>query len=98
MEHLPGDYVDITESDWRKFKVWPNKDFDQMTDLLVAAEAHHLAGGMPQVRLEEMRQSLGFKPGRESLLACPQFWDGVALCSAMRPATDRVMQLDSTEG
>ena len=52
--------------------MWPKRDFDQMADLLVEAEAHQLAGGMPKVRLKEMRQSLGFKPGRESLLACPQ--------------------------
>ena len=51
--------------------MWPKRDFDQMADLQVAAEARHLAGGMPQVRLKEMRQPLGFRPGRESLLACP---------------------------
>ena len=52
--------------------MWPKTDFDQMADLLVEAEAHQLAGGMPKVRLKEMRQSLGFKPSRESLLVCPQ--------------------------
>ena len=52
--------------------MWPKTDFDQMADLLVEAEAQQLAGGMPKVRLKEMRQSLGFKPSRESLLVCPQ--------------------------
>ena len=38
LQHAPDEYVDITEHDSSKFKLWPRVDFEQMADLLVVAE------------------------------------------------------------
>ena len=72
LRHATCDYVDITEHDPSKFKVWPKADFEEMADLLAEASSQWLAGAIPKARLKEMRQSLGFKPSRHSLLVCPQ--------------------------
>ena len=72
LRHASCDYVDIAEHDPSKFKVWSKADFEEMADLLVEAESQQLAGAIPKVRLKEMRKALGFKPGRHSLLVCPQ--------------------------
>ena len=85
LEHAPcGKYVDITEDDCSRFKLWPTADFLQMADLLAEAADTHLAGGMSTRKLLQMRKSLGFRTTRESLLVCPRLRPHIDWLSVIR--------------
>ena len=84
LQHAPDEYVDITEHDSSKFKLWPRAEFEQAADLLVVAEDNWRLGGMPAARLVEMRKALGFQPSRDSLLVCPQLRPHIDLLAVFR--------------
>ena len=85
LHHCPStEYVDVTEHDPTKFKMWGRGDFLEMVDALVAASDMANEKSIPKVRLEEMQKFLGFKPTREGMLACPMLRRHVDLLSVLR--------------
>ena len=61
--------VDIACGDPRRFKAWPEGEFRIAVDALVAARESCVRGDSSKAQLTDVRQALGFKANRLSLVA-----------------------------